>query len=323
MKKIILLAVWSLVLISVSGQTKQPPSEMEIIKDISDNACKCIDSISTQNKDRNDISKEISKCIDKRVVVYQMSSKWAEFESSTINDPQQKKEVTIRLSDDPQSVEYQRYYRRIERYLMDSCQVLKNITIKQDNKESENSISSNPKAKEEYDKGINYFKTNNYKKALPYFKKAVSYDENFAFAWDNLGVCYSNLGDYDKAIAAYQKSLSLDPEGITPLINIPVVYQRQKDYDKAIEAYKNLQKAYPDNPEGFYGAGITFLSQDKDEEALDEMCQAYHLYIEEKSPYRTDAERLIQMIYNRAKDKDQVKKYDKILQKYRISKVKE
>ena len=319
MKKIILLTFLPFILISVSGQIKQPS---EISKYFSDSACKCIDSISTQNKNSSDISKEISKCIDKQVIVYQMALKIAEAASSA-NDPQQKKDITIEVNDDPQSVEYQRYYRRIERYLMDNCQVLKNITIKQDNKESENSISSNPKAKEEYDKGINYFKTNDYKKALPYFKKAVSYDENFTFAWDNLGVCYSNLGDYDRAIAAYQKSLSIDPEGITPLLNIPIVYQRQKDYDKAVEAYKNLQKAYPDNPEGFYGAGLTFILQEKDEEALDEMCQAYHLYIEEKSPYRTDAERLIQMIYDRAKDKDQVKKYDEILQKYRISKVKE
>jgi len=317
MKKIILLAVWSFLLISVSGQTKQP-SETEIIKDFSDDACKCIDSIPLKDKNRKDVSKEISKCIDKQVVFYQMTSKRAEVESNTIKYSQQKKDVALEVNDDPQSVEYQIYYRRIERYLMDSCRVLKYIMM-QNNKESKNSMSSNPNAKEEFTKGVGYLITEDYKNALPYFEKAVSYDENFAFAWDNLGVCYSNLGDYDKALTAYQKSLSLDPKGTTPLLSIPIVYQRQKEYDKAVEAYKNLQKAYPDNPEGFYGAGITFLFQEKDEEALDEICQAYLLYIEEKSPYRTDAEKLVQFIYARAKDKDQVKKYDKILQKYRIS----
>ena len=42
----------------------------KFLRDFSMNACKCIDSISLANKNSNQLSQEISECIDKQVSVY-------------------------------------------------------------------------------------------------------------------------------------------------------------------------------------------------------------------------------------------------------------
>jgi len=43
------------------------------------------------------------------------------------------------------------------------------------------------------------------------------------------------------------------------------------------------------------------------------MCKAYKLYVEQKSPYRTDAEKLIQMIYAEMKKNGKEEKFNEIL----------
>lgn len=43
------------------------------------------------------------------------------------------------------------------------------------------------------------------------------------------------------------------------------------------------------------------LHLNESEKGLDNMCKAYNLYIQLKSPYRTDAEKIIQMIYGQMK----------------------
>jgi tetratricopeptide (TPR) repeat protein len=56
----------------------------------------------------------------------------------------------------------------------------------------------------------------------------VKIDPNFAYAYDNMGICYRRLEEYDKAIEAYEKSLKIDPYGTMPLQNLGIVYQRKR-----------------------------------------------------------------------------------------------
>ena len=128
------------------------------------------------------------------------------------------------------------------------------------NKESSAfSFSKNEKAIEQYNKGIDFLKTENYKEALTWFKKAVKTDPQFAFSWDNFGICSRKLDKLDDALEAYNKSLNIDPRGKTPLQNIPVVYQFKQEYDKAIEAYNKLLTAYPGDVEGYFGIGRMYI----------------------------------------------------------------
>ena len=101
----------------------------------------CIDSISLKNKGSKEISDDIYKCIDKQVDAYQMSDKLFK----TLLNPGNNK---IEISTSRDSKEYQRYYFAIETWLKDSCESL-NRAVASNNKESDFSMSKDPKALKE------------------------------------------------------------------------------------------------------------------------------------------------------------------------------
>jgi tetratricopeptide (TPR) repeat protein len=279
---------------------------VKIMRDFATHACSCIDSISLINKTNKEISADVFKCIDKEVGTYQLTLQlYRSMQSGSKNN-------NIILNTDKESPEYQRYYFEMERWLTDSCPSIK-LAAASDNKESEYSMSKDKVALGYYDKGLIAFNKDDYKTAIPWFEKAVKQDEKFAFAWDNLGVCRRNLGDLDGALEAYLKSNKLDPKGKMPLMNIPVVYEYKKDYDKALEAYENLAKVYPDDPEAYYGSGRMYEMKNDYEKALDYMCKAYNAYININSPYRSDAEKNINIYYQKLKGLGKEEVFYKIL----------
>ena len=207
----------------------------------------------------------------------------------------------------------------METWLKDSCESL-NHAVASNNKESDYSMSKDPKAIDEYNEGIDYMKTGDFKKAATWFEKAVKTDPKFVFAWDNLGVSHRKLGNLEEALAAYNKSLEIDPKGIMPLHNIPVVYEFQKKYEKAIEAYQNILKVYPEDPEAYYGEGRIYSYFIVDmEKALQNMCKAYIIYTKSNSPYRVDAEKNINYIYGKMKEAGNDKRFLEILKENKIN----
>jgi tetratricopeptide (TPR) repeat protein len=286
-----------------------------LLKNTSEKSCKCIDSINTNNKQKKQISNEINSCIDKEISIYQLATKLFEVGKDTTAG---NKTINVNYNLDKNSKEYKDYYYEIERYLMENCKAIKEKAASNEI-ENENSVSKKREALVQYDLGIDESKKENYEEAIKYYKKAIKIDPNFAFAYDNIGISYRKLGNYKEAINYYEKSLKIDPNGITPLQNIAVAYQYTKEYDKSIKTYKKLAEIDPQNPEVFYGIGHVYTSYLKEyEKGLDYLCKAYNIYVEQNSPYRSDAETLIQMIYsemNKAGNKD---KFLEILEKNNI-----
>lgn len=273
-------------------------------------ACSCIDSINQAEKDNEKKKTEISDCIDKQVEVYQMMIKM--FHTLTSSDNK------IIINTNKNSDEYKHYYFDLERWLQDSCKPMNQIMGTND-EAREKSYSSNSDAKNAYNKGNDFLRQENYKDAIPLFEKAVAIDSEFAFAWDNLGICYRRTSEYDKAIAAYKNSLRVDPQGKTPLQNLAVVYQLQNKPDEAITTYNEILKYYPGDPEVYYGVGLVYYSVKKDmENALQNMCKAYNIYSNQKSPYRSDAEKVINLIYTEMKKNNREDVFNRILKENNI-----
>jgi tetratricopeptide (TPR) repeat protein len=224
----------------------------------------------------------------------------------------------ISLVTDKSSNEFKRYYFEIERMLNDSCKVMRDA-VSSNNETKEKSMSANETALSHYYEGVDYLKKEDYAAAIPFFKKAVDTDPEFVFAWDNLGICYRRTGRLDEALAAYQAALRVDPSGKTALQNLPVVYLHQKKNEEAIAAYKKILQYYPEDPEAYYGIGVVYFENLKDDvNALQNMCKAYNLYIAQKSPYRTDAEKLVNMIYARMKNAGKEDDFWRILKENNI-----
>ena len=294
---------------------KEAFSRQSMLSKTAASSCLCIDSITITNRSAKENAIEIKKCIDKEVVSYQSSLKILE-----AVDVKEGEEVTLTIYTNPESNAYKKYYFEIEKQLMDSCQAVKRV-VGMNNKENEKSVSKNSEAIKEYNKGNGYLRQNDFANALPYYEKAVKIDSEFVFAWDNIGVCNRRLGNFDAAIDAYKKSIKLDPTGITAFQNISLAYVGKKNYKKAIESYNELSKLDRNNPEVYYGIGVIYYENLIDyEKALDNMCKAYNLYIEQNSPYRTDAEKVIQGIYSELKKQGKEAIFDKILETNNISK---
>jgi tetratricopeptide (TPR) repeat protein len=303
-----------------SQEAKKSDSE-KLLEEIAENGCKCVDSIQTYNKLKNDVAIEISKCIDKQTSAYQLGSKLMNIDSLKENAEEKdgKKQINISINVNEKSKDYKKYYYEIERYMMKNCTSLQE-KIATNEKQGDKSFSENAKASDFYNKGLDASKNDNYEEAIMYFKQAVKEDPEFAFAWDNLGISYRKLNRLDQAIEAYETSLTLDPNGVMPLQNIAVAYQYKKKYKKAIRAYKKLSKIDKNNPEIFYGIGNVYaISLKEYEKGLENMCKAYNLYIAQKSPYRTDAEKIINYIYSEMKKQGEEEKFNQILKNNNIS----
>ncbi len=281
---------------------------------ITESACSCIDSILVSGKSTEEIHKEISACIDEQVVAYQLFKGISEVSDSVKKNPMNAKtDYNIEIAADKNSKIYQKYYYEIERNLMNNCEAMKQ-KVAVNNALSEKSLTDNPEAARWYEKAYGEFSKGKYKKAVKYYKKAVEADSNFVFAWDNLGLSYRYLNDYDNAIYAYQKSIEIDSTGTMPLQNIAVAYGYKKEYNKAVAAYEKLAELDDQNPEVYYGIGQIYAYALKDnEKALDNMCKAYNLYVALNSPYRTDAEKLINLIRADMLNKGQEDKFNEIL----------
>jgi tetratricopeptide (TPR) repeat protein len=287
-----------------------------LLKNTSEQCCKCIDSISIVRKIKSDIADEINYCIDKRIDFYSLATKLVDV--SQQDDSLGGKVINMSFDMDKNSKEYKTYYYEIERYLMANCKAIKE-KIGSNEITNEKSVSEISSALDEYNLGLKASEKEDYKNAIKHYKEAVKIDPEFAFAFDNLGICYRKIGKYEEAIEAYKKSLKIDPYGITPLQNIAVAYQYTKEYDKSIDAYKKLAELDPENPEVFYGIGQVYFTYLKDnEKGLDNMCKAYNLYIEQNSPYRTDAETIIQYIYAAMNKEGKKDKFIEILEKNKI-----
>lgn len=319
-KSIVLIIVIALFYKGNCQEIKYLGSET-LLKELSENGCKCVDSILTYNRPKNEIAMDISECIDKQTGAYQMGSKLLGIDVSKEKAEVKngKKQINISFNSDENSEEYKKYYYELERYMMTNCTALKE-KIASNEKQSAKSFSDNKKAIEYYNKGMDEVEKENSQKAVVYFEKAVNEDPEFAFAWDNLGLNYRKLNNYDKAIECYNKSLEIDPNGLMPLQNIAIVYQYKKEYNKAIEAYGKLAELDKNNPEIYYGIGNVYAINLHDyEKALENMCKAYNLYVYLKSPYRADAEKLISIIYVEMKKQGKEEKFNQILKDNNIT----
>lgn len=288
-----------------------------LLNELSGNACKCIDSIKVFNKPQKLIAEEVGTCIDKYATAYQMGVKLLSIDLDNLKD--NKSAVSIGIATDEKSNEYKKYYFELERNLVENCASIKDKVVAE-NRRHINSVSENEKALEFYNKGQIESEKKEYAKAIFYYKKAVEIDEEFAFAWDNIGVCNRYLGNYDEAIKAYEKSISINPYGLMPLQNLAIVYSHKKEYHKAISTYERLARIDDQNPEVFYGIGQVCYQYTKEyEKSLQNMCKAYNLYVDQKSPYRSDAEKIVSLLYTEFKKGNKESRFYEILKENNLN----
>ena len=282
---------------------------------IVDESCNCIKKISSGLEKSSKID-SINSCITQSILTSQMENITKDL-SKILEDQKGKIKDTTYTSNKNINITLDKDFDIIQKKLFLDCPNVKEVMMS-DNTKSQNSVSDKKKAREYYTEGQRYSEKEQYDLAVVQYNKAVKSDPNFAFAWDNMGLCYRKLNRFDEAIKCYKKSLELDPKGTMPLQNMAVAYDYLKDYKSASDTYLKIIKNNPEDAEGYYGAGSAFFSNEDYELGLDYMFQAYIIYKNTNSPYIHDSETLIGNYYRILKEKNQIDLFNKVAKKYNI-----
>jgi tetratricopeptide (TPR) repeat protein len=150
--------------------------------------------------------------------------------------------------------------------------------------------------------GFQFYLSDQFDKAVPFFQKAVAFDSLDEEAITTLGSCYINLGEfkkgvdysakginlynenyiaynnlgvaeffnknYDKAITNYKKSLSYRVNWKSTILNLAKTYFFLKNYDSAIHYFKMANLYYPNDVEVYQNLGELYKAMDEKELAL-------------------------------------------------------
>ena len=152
-------------------------------------------------------------------------------------------------------------------------------------------VASADELMDNYNAGIRYFKTGQFEKALPHFKRALELsqvvngrdDANTAPDLNNLGEVYRQLGDYDEAARLFELAIRLDSKtGVqtaalaTSLNNLALVYRSQERLDEAEPLYTSslqilehmLGPEHPDVARSLNNLSVLYLEQGNRAKAL-------------------------------------------------------
>jgi tetratricopeptide (TPR) repeat protein len=125
-----------------------------------------------------------------------------------------------------------------------------------------------------YSQGMTTRRTQGDFDAVPFFRRAVQLDPEFALAHARLGTVLSNLGQTKEAETAARRAFELrDQASERERLYIEARYYStvSRDVDKAIEAYQLLLATYPDDYAAHTNIGSLYRSKNNEERAL------YHL----------------------------------------------
>jgi eukaryotic-like serine/threonine-protein kinase len=116
--------------------------------------------------------------------------------------------------------------------------------------------------------------------AIPYFKRALALDPNFASAWVSLGVKYSNLGENGLSNDAFHKAFELrDHVSDRERFRIEGDYYMYVlgDLDKARQTFELNSQAYPREERPLISAGIISMVHGQYEDAIRKNLEAIRL----------------------------------------------
>jgi len=95
----------------------------------------------------------------------------------------------------------------------------------------------NIRANDWLEKGNKFYFAKRYDEALSAYSKAIEYNQNMAFAYNNRGNVYNAKGNYDAAILDFGQAISLSPDYAHAYNNRGVSYYNKRLYDQAISDF--------------------------------------------------------------------------------------
>jgi tetratricopeptide (TPR) repeat protein len=107
-------------------------------------------------------------------------------------------------------------------------------------------------------RGLAFYRLNNYQAALADYQKAVEYNPSNATALSNMGSLYFQSKQYQKAREAYERALRLNPNHVDALANYASTLGTLGEYNTAITYFKKAIAIKPQEPSYYQMVGITY-----------------------------------------------------------------
>jgi tetratricopeptide (TPR) repeat protein/predicted Ser/Thr protein kinase len=129
--------------------------------------------------------------------------------------------------------------------------------------------------------------------AVPYLKKAVELDPNFAMAWATLGVVSNNMGRAAEGVQAIRKAYDLrDRASEREKLYIQAHYYTEVtiDPEKALPVYAEWRQTYPRDTVAYENAALCYSELGQPEKALEMASQAHRLSPHDPYAYDNMAE---------------------------------
>ena len=122
--------------------------------------------------------------------------------------------------------------------------------------------------------GDEAYKQQKYTDAIDYYTKAVVFIPQDKVTMLKIANIYKLLGNNAKALSFYDKILTIDENSVDAYFNKGLVLASQKNYDESIKCFEKVIALSPDYPYAYYSLGMAYEQKDDSQKAL----EYYYLY---------------------------------------------
>ena len=128
-----------------------------------------------------------------------------------------------------------------------------------------------------YYRGVCYYRKREVQNAIEDYTEAIRLKSDYAEAYNNRGACYARKGKPDKAIADYTEAIRLKPDYAEAYNNRGACCARKGEPDKAIADYTEAIRLKPDYAEAYYNRGFYYGQKGETDNAIADYTEAIKL----------------------------------------------
>ena len=123
-------------------------------------------------------------------------------------------------------------------------------------------------------KGDEAYKQQKYNEAIDCYTKAVVFTPSDKTTMLKIANIYKLIGNNSKAISFYDKIITIDENSTDAYFNKGLVFANQKKYDEAITCFEKVIELSPEYPYAYYSLALTYELKNMPDKAI----EYYHLY---------------------------------------------
>ncbi|MEW5801530.1 MAG: tetratricopeptide repeat protein [bacterium] len=130
-------------------------------------------------------------------------------------------------------------------------------------KSAPSSKDDSAQAKEHFQKGVEYSRSDKADLAILEYRKALEFDPNLSLAYVNIGMSYIQKKDFDTAVQELKKAIGRDPKLKIARFNLWWAYRQKGKYDEGISELKKVLEIDPNDGNAYQNLGDSYLSDKK------------------------------------------------------------